>query len=128
MADMAGRGVTPDDDELAEVIRHELMLLDPSVRSSRALVASMLHPDFAEVGASGRIWNAKDVIESLGDVSGDDQVVDLSELAAVRLTDDVALVTYESRRSDRVTLRASVWVRIGSAWKLRYHQGTARAP
>lgn len=134
---MTGRGASSDDAELAEVVRLELLLHDPSVRSSRARVASLLHPDFAEVGASGRSWDATGIVDAIaddgiadeadeeaGDKIGGGGAVDVTKLSASRLAVDVVLVTYESHRSDRVTMRSSVWVRVGSQWTIRYHQGT----
>ena len=122
---MDGRGDGPADGGLAEVVRHELMLLDPSVRRSPEHVASLLHPDFVEVGASGRAWDARSVLAALQDEADDEAVARAADVVAVRLSDDVVLVTYTSHRAGRATLRSSVWLRIGSAWRLRYHQGTA---
>jgi ribonuclease HI len=122
----------PVDEELEEVIRLELLLLNPSVRRSRERVASMLHPDFGEIGSSGRRWDVTTALDALGEGAGEgageDQVAQTDELSGVRLADDVILVTYESHRPDRVTSRSSVWVRVGPAWLLRHHQGTAVGP
>ena len=39
-------------------IEAELRLLDPAVRASPSLVLQLLDPDFTEIGASGRRWDA----------------------------------------------------------------------
>lgn len=127
MAVMGSDGGGGADEELDEVVGLELMLLDPSVRRSPERIALVLHPDFVEVGASGRIWSIDDLLQELRGESDNEQVADATEVSAVLLDSGVALVTYESHRADRVTLRSSVWVRVGPEWKLRYHQGTAKA-
>jgi len=43
-------------EDRAEVVRRELLLLDPVVRADVGRVRGLLHPDFVEFGASGRIW------------------------------------------------------------------------
>lgn len=120
-------GGNSTDEGLAEVVRLELMLLDPSVRRSPDRTARLLHPDFVEVGASGHIWNANDLIQALQVESDVEDPAHVTEVSAVKLASDVALVTYESHRADQVTLRSSVWVRDGSEWTLRHHQGTAKS-
>lgn len=47
---------------VAAAIEAELRLLDPVVRVSEDLLASMLHPDFREIGTSGRIWDRDTII------------------------------------------------------------------
>ena len=44
-------------DPLAEVMQRERQLLDPRVRCQPHLVRALLHPDFLEHGASGRMWS-----------------------------------------------------------------------
>lgn len=44
------------DGELDAVIEASRELLGPVVRSDRAAVEALLHPDFTEIGASGRFW------------------------------------------------------------------------
>jgi ribonuclease HI len=106
-----------------EVVRDlELRLLDPAVRGERAAVEQLLDPDFRELGASGRIWDKQAVIELLAEEPGERPVV--QDLAAERLARDVVLVTYRARTPQRSSYRASVWVRDGDCWRVRFHQGT----
>lgn len=111
------------DDELRAVIDLELRLLDLEVRRSRELAAPLIDPEFREFGASGREWDRESV---LAVVSGaDHEPLEVSDEAAVRLADDVVLVTYRTRRRERVTLRSSVWRREpGGPWRVLFHQGT----
>jgi hypothetical protein len=111
-----------DDGELREVIRREQQLLDPAARKDGDLVARLLHPDFFEHGASGRIWDRQTIIESLAADPGVSGQAD--DVEAVRLADHVVLLTYRIR-GERSSLRSSVWVRDPAAgWRLRFHQGT----
>lgn len=114
------------DPDIAEVIRRELMLLDPDVRASGNLVLELLHPDFVELGASGRRWDAASIAAHL-ERAGDEGAVEAHAMVGSRLADDVVLLTFEARRPWRVTLRSSVWVRVDGQWRLRFHQGTAAA-
>ncbi len=109
---------------MAEVIRRELLLLDPAVRCSPRDVLALLHPDFVELGASGRRWDAASITDTLERAS-DGETVEAREMVAARLADDVVLLTYEAHRPGRVSLRSSVWVRLDGQWRVRFHQGTA---
>lgn len=110
----------------------EVELHHPGVRCDRARLEHLLHPSFHEVGRSGRQYSRDTVIDFLlGQVSG--SKVRSEQFQAVELSAGVVLLTYRSAHEDQGgalslhTLRSSVWVLTGSAWQLRYHQGTAAA-
>lgn len=112
---------TPRD--LEEVVRRERLLHDPDVRSSEARLRELLHPDFLEHGASGRVW---DVESTVGALTADPTMApgESTSFSATPLADDVVLLTYRITGA-RSTLRGSVWVRTpGAGWQLRFHQGT----
>lgn len=46
-------------------IEGELRLLDPEIRRSPELVGTLLHPEFHEFGASGRIWDRASISAAL---------------------------------------------------------------
>ncbi len=110
------------DTDMQSVLDLELRLLDPAVRRERAAVEQLLDPDFKEVGASGRIWDKEAVIEQLEREPV--ERAEVQDLAAARLARDVVLVTYRARTPERSSYRASVWVRHGDSWRVRFHQGT----
>jgi hypothetical protein len=132
------------DEDLCEVVRRELRLLEPECRSRPAAVLALLHPDFLEFGASGRRWDAASIAELLAQensavVSRASNLVPVasrasdlvpvasqaSDLVPVRLARDVVLLTYTAHRPERVSLRSSVWVRHPEqGWVLRFAQGT----
>lgn len=106
----------------------ELRLLENSVRRTREATEALLHPDFFEFGASGRRWNRRESIEAMAAnpvVEGEPTAVaTASELTAIRLADDIVLVTYLSETDDRRCNRSSIWCRTLSGWQLYFHQGT----
>ena len=84
----------------------------------------VLAPDFLEFGRSGRCYDKAATLAMAG------ELIDarLTRLTVTSLAPDVALVTYVSEVVyDQVqrSNRSSLWVRHGSAWRLRFHQGTA---
>jgi hypothetical protein len=127
MARMSDQDTTAEDPEIAEVVRRELLLLDPAVRASRERVLELLHPEFVEFGASGRRWDADSVSAMMAQADVGGERVEAQAFSGVRLADDVVLLTFEARQSQRVSLRSSVWVRVDAEWRLRFHQGTVAA-
>jgi ribonuclease HI len=112
-----------DDADVAVVVRLELELLDPAIRADPHAVRARLHPQFREVGASGRLWDAAAVAFALA-AEGTDDPIDASDMESFRLASEVILLTYTTRRAGRVARRSSVWTRAVGEWQLRYHQGT----
>jgi len=116
----------PEPEDLAEVVRREQLLLDPGVRAAADRVQELLHPDFVEHGASGRVWNRAAVTAAPGadpEVSGE-----ATGFSPVALAQDVVLLTYRIE-GPAGSLRSSVWVHDPAAgWRLRFHQGTRSSP
>jgi hypothetical protein len=106
-----------------DVIRRELELLDPAIRRRPDAVRERLHPEFREVGASGRVWDRGSMIVSLASEE-DDTPSETRGMEPVVLADGVVLLTYLVRRGDRESRRVSIWQLDDGAWRLRYHQGT----
>ena len=117
---------------LSEIQALEVELHHPGVRCDEARLEQLLHPDFHEVGRSGRPYDRPTVFRFLAEEGGSPTVVS-SDFNVCRLAADVALLTYRSahRRPDgeleNHTHRSSVWVQAQGAWALRYHQGTPAA-
>jgi hypothetical protein len=110
-----------DADERA-VVERELALLRPEVRRDPERVRALLHPQFTEVGASGRVWDRQAVVAV---TSGTEEPISATGLRTRRLGPDAVLLTYLSDDSGRRARRSSVWVRDAEAgWLLLHHQGT----
>ena len=91
------------------------------MRADPVALDGLLHPDFTEVGASGRRWSRAEMIAAL--VADPASLGEMTDADASELAYGIALVTY--KLGD--TRRSSVWVREHSRWLLRYHQGTRLA-
>ena len=111
-----------DNDELDQVIGHEMRLLDPQIRASAEAVTALLHEDFCEFGASGRVWDRGSLVSAVTAHPG--AGVTVGDMTAVRLAPDVVLLTYRVTRPGGPSLRSSVWRRDADGWRLFFHQGT----
>jgi hypothetical protein len=111
----------------------ELELHHPGRPCSRERLEQLLHPDFHEVGRSGRAYDRATVIAWLGGPTPRPDVHS-SGFAADLLAPGIALLTFRSTLrpggggAEEITLRASLWVQTAAGWQLRYHQGTPAAP
>ena len=117
---------------LQELQALEVELHHPGVRCSRERLEQLLHPEFHEVGRSGRSYTRETIINFLA--SQETQPVIASEEFSVSvLAPGVALLTYRSAHVEQGarlvnhTLRSSIWLAASQGWQLRYHQGTAAA-
>lgn len=92
-------------------------------RFDRDYLQRVLHPDFFEFGRSGRVWSRDDTLTTEpGHIDAR-----LADFAVNELGDDAVLVTYTSyvhHGQPDAGRRSSIWVRAGSSWQLRFHQGT----
>lgn len=113
-----------NEEVFAEVIRRESQFFDPEVRRHSELLRALLHPDFVEFGASGRIWNTQSIIEALT-TEEDPSEITGTDFHAALLAPDVILLTFKTITLERVCLRSSIWMRGDeNQWQLRFHQGT----
>jgi hypothetical protein len=116
----------------AEIQRLESELHHPGVPCSRERLEQLLHPDFHEVGRSGRPYDRETVIRYLAAQLAPPDVQAFGHRLHV-LAPDCVLLTFRSHQragDGRVTneaLRSSIW-RLGDpGWQLYYHQGTPAA-
>lgn len=114
---------------LAQIQALETELHHPGVRLDVARLEQLLHPDFHEVGRSGRTYDRSTIVRYLSAQTVSPSVVS-GDFALAPLAVDVVLLTYRSaqRQPDgtlaQPTHRSSVWVLDGAQWRVRYHQGT----
>lgn len=122
-------GTQPDQD-VQFVIRNELRLLQPEVRGAPGELEALLHPDLVEFGVSGLRWDRREIIAALaagqppGGAAPAQEAAVVSELAGIRLSSTIVLVTYVSEQGQRRARRSSLWLRTGPGWRLYFHQGT----
>lgn len=122
-----GAGAGPPAQAAPEALVEELEreLLGPLVRGDMGRTAVLLHPDFLEIGSSGRMWTRDAMMMALADDPG--ERTDIEVLAADRIGTSAVLLTYRSLARSGTTLRSSLWVLDGDRWRLRFHQGTPEA-
>jgi hypothetical protein len=119
-------------DLLSHLQALEVALHHPGTRCSRARLDELLHPDFTEVGRSGRTYDRVTVLDFLASQVTHAQV-ESAHFQLATLAPHVALLTYRSahRQADGSlqlhTHRSSIWVEDAVGWRLRYHQGTPAA-
>ncbi len=108
----------------AEAISRERQLIDLEVRRRPDLLRALLHPEFVEFGASGRMWNSESIIDALTSERTPHEIT-ATDFLAVPLAPNVILLTFKTDSAGCVCLRSSVWIRSdGDQWLLRFHQGT----
>ena len=100
----------------------EEAMLAPELRRDPKRVRELLHPDFVEVGRSGRRWSRDDIVTALADEHPLPVVTD--EWEAVELAPNLALVTYTITGPGQPSRHASLWVQSDGRVQLRFHQGT----
>lgn len=108
----------------AEVVRLERSLLSDEVRADLASVAALLHPEWEEIGASGRRWSRDELLAEIAPLP---EPTELEVLATHELGDDALLLVWRSMSARGSALRSSLWVRAGGRWRQRFHQGTPEA-
>ncbi|MFW5469894.1 RNase H family protein [Knoellia sp. CPCC 206435] len=109
----------PTDEE--QVVALERSLLEHSTRADGAAVAALLHPEWSEVGRSGRLWTRAEVLDEIGPL---ETPVTLDVVTCQRVSDDVVLLVWRAVDDEGSTLRSSLWVRSSGHWQQLFHQGT----
>ena len=118
------------DQELLEIrdqlASREPIFHHPQLGTTRADLEKMTTADFWEVGASGRRYSRKYVIDELEKryASPSDDIWETSEFYCRKLAQDIYLLTYTLLQGARKTRRSTIWERAGSDWKIVFHQGT----
>ncbi|WP_139719563.1 ribonuclease HI family protein [Serinicoccus chungangensis] len=112
----------PGDED--QVVALERSLLTEEVRSDPSLAAALLHPEWQEVGRSGRRWSREEMLDELTPLPAP---VELEVLDVQRLPGDLVLLLWRGVGPDASTLRSSLWQRTGQRWQQRFHQGTPEA-
>jgi hypothetical protein len=103
----------------------ELRLLGPDVRASPALVPELLDPDFTQIGASGRRWDAESILTVTGDGSVSPQSpAGVTEMTGAVLAPGIVHLTYLAANQGRRVRRGSLWRLTEDGWRLYFHRGT----
>lgn len=119
-------------DSLQHLCELEAMLHRPEVRRDPVRLGELLHESFVEFGRSGKRYDKAEVVAHAA-IEKSQAPIRAQDFEAVRIGDDIVLVTYKSAQDDgkgvlsRHALRSSLWQRTGGGWRLRLHQATPTA-
>lgn len=112
----------------------ETALHHPEIRTNREQLMRLLHPEFVEIGYSGRTYDFDTIINSLLDEEPSAYTMWSQNFETTQLADDVFLLIYEQARIDehgilsRHAKRSSVWTKNNDQWQIIFHQGTPTEP
>lgn len=121
----AGPGSLVEPPEVETVVGLEQELLDPETRSDFGQLAYLLHPEYCEIGESGRLWLRDEIVDAL--VQEPELNVTFELIEAAPLSPDLIQVLYRTESAEGSALRSSLWQRADGRWRLRFHQGTPEA-
>lgn len=106
--------------------------LKPEIRSSRNQLDAMLHENFVEIGASGKIYTKAQILDALP--SQEPSVFEIHDFHARPIdpptpyTESIhthyTLMSTDPDGTTRHSLRSSIWVLEQGLWQLKFHQGT----
>lgn len=85
----------------------------------------LIHEDYMEYGASGKIYYRQEELNYLLCLK-EDRSIEITDFHQEYIKEDVILVHYRSKHLDKQkeALRTSVWVKTDEGWKIKFHQGT----
>ncbi|MBA2652256.1 MAG: DUF4440 domain-containing protein [Tatlockia sp.] len=111
-------------EELLKLIQHlELSLLDPPIRQSKNALNKLIADDFVEFGKSGKIYNKQNILDALP--TEKPKIFNMIDFEIRELSQDIVLARYKTIENGVVSLRSSIWQKVGDpSWQLLFHQGT----
>jgi hypothetical protein len=105
------------------VKRAEVELHDSASRRDRARVDALLHPDFVEIGRSGRLWSRAAMIDAIiAEEARPTPQADEWQFSEV--SPGLVLVTYRLSRDGAPSRHSSLWDTTTTPPRVRFHQGT----
>ncbi|MFD1715589.1 DUF4440 domain-containing protein [Amnibacterium flavum] len=106
----------------------EQALLRSAVRGDKEQLASLLSPDFAEIGRSGRRWTSDEIVEAL-EAEEPRPAPGTSEWLYNQLGPDLVLVQFRVHRAEGDSRHTSLWDTSGHDGSvMRFHPGTPVLP
>lgn len=110
---------------VAAAIEGELRLLDPVVRASVDLLTTLLHPEFREIGTSGRLWDRNTIIAELtSDDAPRPGPLTASRMHGEQLCADLVQLLFDTESKGLRSHRSSLWRLTDDGWRLYFHQAT----
>ena len=114
---------------MRELMQREPLFHRPEFGTTRKDFEKMTAPTFWEVGASGRRFSRKFVLDGLEKryEHSTEDVWEIGDFHCLEIAADNYLVTYTLIQGERVTRRATIWRHTTEGWQIVYHQGTVVA-
>ncbi len=116
-----------DEGLLQELLQLEQEMHLAETRSNRVRMDQLLHPEFMEIGRSGKLYSRDDILDEFQS-EAPLPAIGVSNVQLQALGKDHQLLNYLSWHEDpephRFTLRSSIWEQHCGEWRLRFHQGT----
>jgi hypothetical protein len=127
----ADQETLPETDPQLQPVLHELMRREPIFHREefgvkREDFEKMTAPEFREIGASGRRYGRRFVLDALETryENATHVVWEIRDFHCQQIAPGNYLVTYTLSQGERVTRRATIWRRAAEGWQIVYHQGT----
>lgn len=113
-------------DVLNELKKREPIFHRPEFGATRKDFEKMTENTFWEVGASGKRYSRKYVLDILEKRSSEpvEDEFETKDFHCLEIAENNYLLTYTLIQGERITRRATIWRRYGADWKIVYHQGT----
>jgi hypothetical protein len=130
-ADQCVQQINPANrDVLNELIKREPIFHRPEFGITRQDFENMTIETFWEVGASGRRYSRKYVVDTLElrHSQPHEDIWETQDFHCLEIAPNNYLITYTLIQEERVTRRSTIWRRYGTDWKIVYHQGTIVEP
>jgi hypothetical protein len=111
---------------LNELTNREPLFHRREFGTTRQDFENMIAEEFWEIGASGRRYSRKYVLDVLGNRFSrpHEDMWETRDFHCHRIAPDNYLLTYTLLQGERVTRRSTIWRRCGTSWKAVFHQGT----
>lgn len=108
----------------------EIALHQHDLRTDPEKLRQFLHPEFIEIGYSGKTYDFKSIISSLLAEPPSDFIIWSQDYECSLYAQAVAQIRYLSGRLDkdgkltRHAKRTSIWVKESENWQMKFHQAT----
>jgi hypothetical protein len=111
------------------ILQYEKDFFSKDFCNNRTNLESRLSQEFIEYGKSGYIYDRKNSINALLEISKD-RDIEIMQFEITELCENVLLAHYISHHKDNnsYALRTSIWKIEDNTWKLYFHQGTPHRP
>jgi acetyl esterase/lipase len=107
----------------AAVREVEIALLSSEIRGDRDAASRLLHPDFTEIGRSGRHWTRAEILDALAAEAPRDTPMP-DQWRFVDIAPSTVLVTYRLHSATTVSRHSSLWTLTAEGPRMLFHQGT----